>query len=144
MAGETRSARTSYNAKVVNEFRATAGQVGGEWAGTPLILVHHVGARTGTEYVTPLGCFPLEHGQYVIVASNGGSPSHPAWYYNLKAHPLTTAEVGAEAFTVAAEELDGPGRAALWPALTARYPTLAAHQAKTTRQFPVFMLTRQG
>lgn len=133
----------SYNARIIEEFRAAGGQVGGEWAGTPLILVHHAGARTGIERVTPLGCFPLGNGRYAVVASSGGSPNHPAWYHDLKAHPVTTAEVGAETFTVVAEELDDPARAALWPSLTARYPTLAQHQAKTARQFPVFVLTRQ-
>ena len=137
------SEATRYNDRIVREFRAHAGHVGGEWAGTLLILIHHVGVRTGTERVTPLGCFPLGEDRYVVVASSGGSPDHPAWYYNLKAHPVTRVEVGAETFPVVAEELDDPARAALWPALTARYPTLAEHQAKTARQFPVFVLTRR-
>ena len=66
------SEATSYNDRIVREFRAHAGHVGGEWAGTPLILVHHVGARSGTERVTPLGCFPLDGGRYAVAASSGG------------------------------------------------------------------------
>ena len=138
------SEATSYNDSIVREFRAHAGQVGGEWAGTPLILVHHVGARSGTERVTPLGCFPLDDGRYAVAASSGGSPQHPAWYHNLKAHPRITVEAGAETFTAVAQELDDTARAELWPVLVARYPTLGQHQAKTTRQVPVFILTRQG
>ena len=120
------------------------GKLAGSGPGTPLILVHHVGTRSGTERVTPLGCFPLDDGRYAVAASSGGSPQHPAWYHNLKAHPSITVEVGAETFTAVAQELDDAARAELWPRLVARYPTLGQHQAKTTRQVPVFILTRQN
>ena len=143
MATQARDEGTSYNTKIIEEFRANGGRVGGIWKGTDLILIHHVGARSGTERVTPLGCFTLEDGRYVIVAANGGSTAHPGWYHNLKANPMITAEVGGQTFTVLARELDGGARAELWPALVARYPTLGEHQAKTTRQVPVIMLTRQ-
>jgi deazaflavin-dependent oxidoreductase (nitroreductase family) len=138
------SEATSYNDKIVREFRAHAGHVGGEWAGTPLILVHHVGTRSGTERVTPLGYFPLDGGRYAIAASSGGSPQHPAWYHNLRAHPSVTVEVGDETFTAVAQELDDAARAELWPRLVARHPTLGQHQDRTTRQVPVFVLTRQN
>ena len=130
-----------YNTKIIEEFRANEGRVGGDWTGVPLILVHHVGAKSGIERVQPLGCFPQEDGRFVIVASNGGSPAHPGWYYNLKANPRTTAEVGGRALTVVAEELDGAPRAELWPALVAEAPNLGVYQTKTARQIPVFMLT---
>jgi len=133
----------SYNTKIIEEFRANGGHVGGMWEGTDLILVHHIGARSGIERVTPLGCFILADGRYAVVASNGGSAAHPAWYHNLKANPVTTAEAGGQTFTVVARELESSARAELWPALVARYPTLAEHQAKTARQVPVIMLTRQ-
>jgi deazaflavin-dependent oxidoreductase (nitroreductase family) len=90
-----------------------------------------------------VGCFTLGDGRFAIVASNGGSPTHPAWYYNLKANPRTTAEVGTGSFPVLAEELDGTARAELWPKLVARYPTVGEHQAKTARQVPVIVLARQ-
>lgn len=143
MANQVSSGGTSYNAKIIEEFRATGGRPGGEWAGTTLILIHHIGARSGTEQVTPVGCFLLGNGRFAIVASNGGSPAHPGWYYNLKANPRIKAELGTESFTVPAEELEGTARAELWPKLVVRYPTVGEHQAKTTRQVPVFMLTRQ-
>jgi len=135
---------SDYNAAIIEEFRATDGHPGGDWAGTPMILIHHVGARSGIERVTPLGYLPLGDGRFAVVASSGGSPSHPAWYYNLKASPVITAEVGAETLTVVAEELDDTARAGLWPTLVARYPTLGEFQATTTRRIPVFVLTRQG
>jgi deazaflavin-dependent oxidoreductase (nitroreductase family) len=102
-----------------------------------------VGARSGTERVTPVGCFNLGDDRFAIVASNGGSPTHPAWYYNLKANPRTKAEVGTESFAVLAEEFEGTARAELWPKLVAMYPTVGEHQAKTVRQVPVIVLTRQ-
>jgi deazaflavin-dependent oxidoreductase (nitroreductase family) len=132
-----------YNVKIIKEFQANQGRVGGPWARTTLILIHHIGARSGVERVTPLGCSSQPDGRFVIVASSGGSPTHPDWYYNLKANPRITVEVGAQTFTVLADELAGAARAELWPKLVAEYPTLGEHQAKTTRQFPVFMLTRQ-
>ena len=134
---------SDYNAKIIKEFRANRGLVGGPWAGTTLILIHHIGARSGVERVTPLGCSPRGDGRFVIVASSGGSPTHPEWYYNLKANPRITVEVGAQTFAVQADELADAARAELWPKLVAEYPTLGEHQARTTRQFPAFMLTRQ-
>ena len=138
------SGANGYNTKIVEEFRANKVRVGGSWAGTTLILIHHIGARSGTERVTPLGCSLQGDGRFAIVASNGGSPAHPDWYYNLKANPRITVEVGTQTFTVLAQELDGTVRAELWPKLVAEYPTVGEHQAKTARQFPVFLLTRQG
>jgi deazaflavin-dependent oxidoreductase (nitroreductase family) len=133
---------SDYNTRIIEEFRATGGHPGGEWEGTPMILIHHIGAKSGIERVTPLECFPLGGSRFAVVASNGGSPVQPDWYHNLKAGPVITVEVGAETFTAVAEELAGTVRAELWPELVARYPTLGVYQAKTARRFPVFVLTR--
>jgi len=143
MANSAAGGANDSNTKIIEEFRANQGRVGGPWAGTTLILIHHIGARSGVERVTPLGCSSQGDGRFVIVASSGGSPTHPHWYYNLKAHPRITVEVGAQTFTVLADELAGAARAELWPKLVAEYPTLGQHQARTMRQVPVFMLTRQ-
>jgi deazaflavin-dependent oxidoreductase (nitroreductase family) len=132
---------SDYNAAIIEEFRATGGHPGGDWAGTPMILIHHIGARSGIERVTPLGYLPLGDDRFAVVASSGGSPRQPDWYHNLKAHPVITAEVGAETLTVVAEELDDSARAGLWPRLVARFPTVGKYQASTTRQIPVFILT---
>jgi len=135
---------SDFNAKIIDEFRANGGRVGGLLAGTPMILLHHIGAKSGTVRVTPLACSPQPDGRLVIVAANGGSPAHPGWYYNLKANPTVTVEVGTQTFTVLAEELDGAARAELWPKLVAESPDLGKHQARTTRQIPVFLLTRRN
>lgn len=132
---------SDFNTKMIEEFRANGGRVGGAWAGTTLILIHHIGARSGAERVTPLGCSVLGDGRFVIVASNGGSAGHPDWYYNLKANPRISVEVGTRTFTVLAEELSGTVRAALWPKLVAEYPSIGEYQARTARQIPVFMLS---
>ncbi len=98
----------------------------------------------------PGGLLPQAEGRFAIWAANGGAPIHPNWYYNLKAHPEITVEAGTQTFTVLAEELGDTARAELWPKLVAEWPKpvagspdLGAAQARTTRQFPVFMLTRQ-
>ena len=150
MANPAPGGASDYNTKIIKEFRANQGRVGGPFAGTLMILIHHIGAKSGTERVTPVACHPQPDGRLAIVAANGGSPAHPHWYYNLKAHPRITVEAGTQTFTVLAEELDGAARAELWPKLVAEWPKpaagspdLGAAQARTTRQFPVFMLTRQ-
>ena len=131
-----------FNAKIIEEFRANGGRVGGPWASTPLILIHHVGAKSRIERVMPLGSFPQPDGQYVIVASNGGSPTHPDWYHNLKANPGINVEVGTQTFTVLAEELDDTAGAELWPQLVEEAPQLGEYQTRLTRHSPVFMLSR--
>jgi deazaflavin-dependent oxidoreductase (nitroreductase family) len=144
MANSASGGANDYNTKIIEEFRANQGRVGGPWAGTMLILVHHIGAKSGIERVLPLGCFRRADGRFVIVASNGGSPAHPDWYYNLKANPRITVEAGSQTLTVLADELDDTTRAELWPKLVAQYPTVGEHQAKTARQIPVFMLIPQS
>jgi len=134
---------SDYNTKIVEEFRAGQGHVGGPWEDVTLILLHHIGAKSGIERVIPLAYSAQPDGRFAIWAANGGAPAHPAWYHNLKAHPTIQAEVGDQTFTVVARELQGAARAQLWPKLIAQYPSLGEAQAKTTRQFPLFVLTRQ-
>lgn len=136
-----RSDADAYNQTIIDEFRANRGRVGGPWEGTTLIVVHHVGARSGTERATPLGCFPQGDGRYVVVASAGGSPSHPGWYHNLMANPTIVVEVGGETVVVHAEEMVGAARAELWPRLVAEVPQLGDYAAQVTRRIPVIMLT---
>ncbi len=133
-----------FNAEIIEEFRARGGRVSGPLAGTPLMLVHHIGARSGIERVVPLAYMPQPDDQFVIIASHGGSPVHPAWYYNLKTNPKITVEVGAETFRVVAEELDTAARSVLWPAIVDQAPAAGEFQNMTTRTIPVFILTREG
>jgi deazaflavin-dependent oxidoreductase (nitroreductase family) len=129
------------NAKIIEEFRANEGRVGGQLAGTPMILIHHIGARSGLERVTPLACSPQGDGRIVVVASNGGSLRHPDWYHNLRANPRITVELGTQTFTVLAEELDEGARAELWPELVTEAPSVGEFQSRVRRQIPVLMLT---
>jgi deazaflavin-dependent oxidoreductase (nitroreductase family) len=101
------------NARVIAEFRANEGRVGGPLTGTTMILVHHIGAKSGIERVSPLAASARGDGRFAIVASHGGSPTHPDWYYNLKANPTIDVEVGARTFTARAEELDDAARGEL-------------------------------
>jgi deazaflavin-dependent oxidoreductase (nitroreductase family) len=143
MANPATGGADDYNTKIIEDFRANQGRVGGPWAGITLTLIHHIGAKSRIERVLPLACLPRGDGRFAIVASNGGSPAHPDWYHNLRANPRITVEVGAQTFKVVAEELDDTARAELWPKLVAWAPTVGEYQAKTARQIPVIMLTRQ-
>ena len=133
---------TDFDRRTVREFRANGGHAGGVLAGTPLVLIHHIGARSGTEHVTPLAYSAVGGDCIAIAASNGGSPKHPAWYRNLKANPAITVELGTQRFPATAEEQTGPARAELWSKLVAEFPDLATFQARTERSIPLFLLRR--
>ena len=128
-----------YNAKIIAEFRARAGRVGGPWENTPLLLLHHTGAKSATARVSPVAYLP-DDSRYFIWAANGGAPNHPAWYHNLKAHPVTTIEVGNEAVNVVAEETTGADRDRLFARATDHYPQLADAAKKTDRLIPIVVL----
>ena len=129
-----------YNAKLIDEFRASEGRVGGVWEGTPLLLLHHTGAKSGANRVNPVGYLP-DAPRYLIFASNGGAPSNPDWYHNLKAQPNTRIEVGSETIDVVAEEATGEERERLFARGADRFPDLAKHARKTDRVIPVIVLT---
>ena len=133
---------TEFDRRTVEEFRANGGRAGGALAGTPLVLIHHIGARSGTAHVTPVAYSAQGDGLIAIVASNGGSPRHPAWYHNLKANPAITVELGSRTFTATAEEQAGPARAELWSRLVEEFPDLAEFAAGTDRSIPLFLLRR--
>jgi len=134
---------SDFTQSVIADLRANKGRVGGELASTPILLIHHLGVRTRAERVTPVAYTSLPDGRLVIAASNGGSPTHPAWYHNLKAHPTIEVELGTETFTALAKEVTGAARAELWTELIAGTPTLGEFQAKTTRQIPLLTLIRR-
>jgi deazaflavin-dependent oxidoreductase (nitroreductase family) len=133
---------TEFDPRTVEEFRANGGRAGGALAGTPLVLIHHIGARSGIEHVTPLAYSAQRDDGIAISASNGGSPNNPAWYHNLKANPVITVELGTERFTATAEEQAGAARAELWLKLVAQFPHLAEFAARTEREIPLFILRR--
>jgi len=107
--------------------------------GLPVVIVTNLGARTGKVRKTPL--MRVEHGgRYAAVASLGGAPKHPVWYYNLKAHPRVELQDGAKRSDMIARELSGSERAEWWDRAVAAYPPYAEYQTKTSRQIPVFLL----
>jgi deazaflavin-dependent oxidoreductase (nitroreductase family) len=128
-----------YNAKIIAEFRGNEGRVGGPWEDIPLLLLYHTGARSATEHVNPVA-YLHDDSRYFIWAANGGAPQHPAWYHNLKAHPVTRIEVGNETVNVVAEEMTGPRRDQLFARATDRYPQLADAAQKTDRVIPIVVL----
>jgi deazaflavin-dependent oxidoreductase (nitroreductase family) len=127
------------NARVIAEFRANRGHVGGDFAGAPLLL-HTVGARTGEPRVNPAMYLP-DDGRYLIFATNGGAGDHPAWYRNLMAHPGAQIEVGDHVIAVHATELHGRERDDKYAEQARRYPGFAAYQQNTARTIPVIALT---
>jgi deazaflavin-dependent oxidoreductase (nitroreductase family) len=90
-----------FNQKIIAEFRANGGKVGGQFEGAPMVLLHHRGAKTGTERVNPLVYRPVGD-DIAIFASKGGAPTNPDWYHNVVAHPETTIEVGPDTVAVVA------------------------------------------
>jgi deazaflavin-dependent oxidoreductase (nitroreductase family) len=133
---------SDFNASIIDEFRANEGKVGGPFEGSPMLLLHTTGRRSGTERVTPLVYWP-EGDRMVIFASKGGAPTHPDWYRNLMAQPDTTVEVGTDTVAVHARELEGDEYRDLWDRITAAIPGLAEYQAKTSRRIPLIMLERR-
>lgn len=131
-----------WNAKVIAEFRENDGRVGGPFEGAPMVLVHHTGAKSGTERVTPLMCMREDDTVYVF-ASKAGAPDNPDWYHNLVANPDATIEIGAESHVpVRAEELEGEERTRVWEAQKQAYPQFAEYEEKTDRTIPVLALRR--
>jgi deazaflavin-dependent oxidoreductase (nitroreductase family) len=117
--------------------------VGGGFAGTPLLLLHHTGARSGLTRVNPVG-YLHDDDRYLIFASNGGAPSNPDWYHNLKAEPRTRIEVKTETVNVSAEEATGEERTRLFAIGADRFPQLAEYARKTNRVIPVIVLTPEA
>jgi deazaflavin-dependent oxidoreductase (nitroreductase family) len=105
-----------------------------------LLLSHHVGAKSGSERVTPLAYWPVTDNAVVVLASNRGAPRHPDWYYNLVANPTTTAEIGAETWTVRARVAAPEERRALIDRLMAETQSVAAAVGHTSREIPVVIL----
>jgi deazaflavin-dependent oxidoreductase (nitroreductase family) len=128
--------------RVVAEFRARGGEVGGYHAGMRLLLLTTTGARTGQRRAVPLTYLP-DDGHYVVTAGNAGSDTHPAWYHNLAANPAVTVEAGNEAFEAVAVIAEEAERAALYKRFAAVYPQLDGYQELTARQIPLVILTRR-
>jgi deazaflavin-dependent oxidoreductase (nitroreductase family) len=131
-----------FNRTVIEEFRTNDGEVTGVFAGAPMVLITHTGAKSGRQRTTPL-VHTRDGDRVVIIASKGGAPTNPAWLHNIKAHPHVTVELPTETFEAEAEILtDGPERDRLFAQQAALMPNFSEYQEKTDRVIPVVALTR--
>lgn len=128
-----------FNARVIGEFRANEGRVGGLFQGMRMLLLHHTGAKSGTARINPLA-YLADDGRYVVFASKGGAPEHPSWYHNLKAHPHTRIEVGTDTIDVLASEATGEERERLFRTQAEHVPQFAEYEARAGRVIPVIVL----
>lgn len=132
----------TWNRQVIEEFRANAGKVGGQYESIPLLLLHTTGAKSGQQRINPLA-YTTDGERLVIIASKGGAPTSPDWYHNIVAHPDVTVEVGTETFEARATIAEGAERDELYAKQAALMPNFASYQEKTTRKIPVVVLTRK-
>lgn len=134
-----------FNQRIIDEFRANQGRVGGDFEGAPMVLVHHVGRRSGTTYVTPMMYLPKDGADDTIYvfASKAGAPTHPDWYHNLVAAGRAHVEVGTDEYDVTVEELTGEDRDRVYAEQVKRVPGFADYEKQAgDRVIPVLALTR--
>jgi deazaflavin-dependent oxidoreductase (nitroreductase family) len=129
-----------WNRRVVDEFRGNGGKVA-QFEGRPLLLLHHTGAKTGTERVNPLVYLPVGD-DFAVFGSKAGADTNPAWYHNLRAHPDATIEVGTETLPVHARVAESAERERIWEEQKRVNPNFAEYEQKTTRPIPVVVLER--
>ena len=140
LTGDYEPSTSDWARENAEECMASGGTRGTELNGRPVILLTTVGAKTGKIRKTPL--MRVEHGgQYAVVASLGGAPKNPVWYYNVKANPRVELQDGAAAGEYEAHEVFGEEKATWWERAVATWPDYAEYQTKTDRQIPVFVLT---
>jgi deazaflavin-dependent oxidoreductase (nitroreductase family) len=130
-----------FNQKVIAEFRENDGKVGGMFEQMPLVLVHHKGAKTGTERINPLAYQEVDGG-YAIFASKGGAPKDPDWFHNLVANPDTTIELGTETIPVRARVAEDAERSKIWEAQKVAFPQFAEYEQTAGRTIPVVVLEK--
>jgi deazaflavin-dependent oxidoreductase (nitroreductase family) len=132
-----------FNSKIIAEFRANGGKVGGRFEGAPVLLLHTTGAKSGQERVNPMMYQTVGDG-FAVFASKAGAPVNPDWYHNLLAHPRVKAEIGTETIELTARVADDATREPIWTEWKQAYPGFADYESKTTRQIPVILLDRVG
>lgn len=131
---------SDWNQKIIEEFRANKGHVGGHFENTPLLLLHTTGAKSGQLRINPVA-YIQDGKRFVIVASKGGAPTNPDWYFNLLAHSEVTVEVGAETLKVQATPAEEPERSHLYDQMVAKNPGFDTYRKNTNRKIPVIVLT---
>jgi len=132
-----------FNKKIIEEFRANKGIVGGQFAGAPMLLLTTTGAKSGRSHTTPL-VYSKDGDQIVVIASKAGAPNNPAWYHNLKAHPTVSLEVGTQRFEAKAVVTAGEERERLFDAQAKQMAVFNDYKKKTTRQIPVIKFQKGG
>jgi deazaflavin-dependent oxidoreductase (nitroreductase family) len=130
-----------WNAKVIEEFRANGGKVGGQFQDATMVLLTTRGARTGKERVNPLVYLP-DGNRIVIFASKAGAPINPDWFHNLRANPTVGVEVGTERYQARAHVIEGEERDRLYAAQAKRFAAFADYEKKTSRKIPAIALER--
>ena len=133
--------RNAFNRSVIEEFRANEGKVGGMFAGAPMILITHKGAKSGKVYTSPL-VYTRDADNVVIIASKGGAPEDPQWFRNLVANPDVTVEIGTEKYAGHARVAAGAERDRLFRAQADLMPNFDEYASKTTRTIPVVVIER--
>jgi deazaflavin-dependent oxidoreductase (nitroreductase family) len=128
-----------WNTKIIEEFRANDGKVGGQFEGAPLLLLHTTGAKSGQERIHPM-MYRQVGSDVAVFASKAGAPTNPAWFHNLVAHPDVEAEIGTQTLPFTARVAEGEERDRIWTAQKADYPGFADYESKTTREIPVVIL----
>ena len=142
LPGEYEPSTSDWARKQAEAFEASNGAKANTLRGVPIILLTSVGAKTGKLRKTPL--MRVEHdGQYAVVASQGGAPTHPVWYHNLVKNPHVELQDGADRADYDARLVEGDERALWWERAVAVWPDYAGYQTRTDREIPVFVLTRR-
>jgi deazaflavin-dependent oxidoreductase (nitroreductase family) len=133
-----------FNQTLIDDLRAHRGQAtSGPFVGRPVLILTTTGAKSGLRRSTPLA-YSLDGGDHVIAASKGGSPTHPAWYHNLVAHPRVTVEVGGETFQATAKVADPVERRRLYDQHASYFPGFKEYELRTERVIPVITLVREA
>jgi F420H(2)-dependent quinone reductase len=143
--GEYGASPRAWVREQVEQYESSGGTEGTTLrdTGLPVVIITNRGARSGKLRKTPV--MRVEHdGRYAAVASQGGAPTHPVWYYNFRADPRVELQDGPRKQDMVAREVTGDERAQWWERAVAAYPPYAEYQQRTTRQIPVFVLERAG
>ena len=132
---------SDFNKKIIQEFRANDGKVGGMFEGMSLLLVHTTGAKSGQLRINPTA-YIKDGENLIIAASKGGADSHPDWYHNLVSNPQVIVEVGSETISALAEVPSEPERSDLYGKLASKYPMFNEYKTKTKRVIPIIKLIK--
>lgn len=133
-----------FNRRIIEEFRANGGKVGGQFENIPLLLLTSTGAKSGRSHITPLA-YTTDGDRLIVIASKAGAPTNPAWYHNLIANPTATVDLGGGgSFQVKATVTSGEERDRLYKRQAEQMPAFVEYQKKTTPVIPVIALERVG